>query len=67
MVDDSQDVVSAEKLLAAAEEIERMASARPHEAPAMLERARYLVALAEEIRRDWLHRFGTEPPAIPSR
>jgi hypothetical protein len=67
MSEDDQDVVSAEKLLAAAEEIKRMASTRPLEAPAMLERARYLVMLAEQIREDWLHRFGADAGPIPSR
>jgi hypothetical protein len=64
---DEHDVVSAEKLLAAAEEIRRMASTRPQEAPAMLERARYLAMLAEQIRQDCLQRFGAEAGPAPTR
>jgi hypothetical protein len=64
---DEDDVVSAEKLLAAAEEIRRMASTRPQEAPVMLERARYLAMLAEQIRRDCLQRFGAEAGSVPTR
>ena len=67
MSDDDQDVVSADKLLAAAEEIKRMASTRPQDAPAMLERARYLVMLAEQIRRDCLQRFGADAGPVATR
>jgi hypothetical protein len=67
MSGDDQDVVSAEMLLTAAAEIKRMASTRPLEAPAMLERARYLVMLAEQIRRDWGQRFGVDAGTLTSR
>jgi len=50
-----------EKILEAAQQIADMAKARPDEAAQMLERARYLVALAEQIKRDWLTRFATLP------
>jgi hypothetical protein len=44
-----------------------MASTRPQEAPAMLERARYLVMLAEQIRRDCLQRFGADAGPVATR
>lgn len=49
------------KILEAAQQIVQMAKARPDEAPQMLERAGYLVNLAEQIKRDWLIRFATVP------
>ena len=42
-----------------AEEIKEMARVRPENAPALLEQARHLIELAEQIRNDWLRRQGT--------
>jgi hypothetical protein len=70
------DVENVEKILEAAQQIEDMAKTRPEQAAEMLQRARYLVNLAEQIKRDWLNRFATVPPgtvaqalsrAIPAR
>jgi hypothetical protein len=60
MSDDEQDETTFGKILEAAQEIEDMARVRPAEAPAMLEQARHLVELAEQMRRDWLRRRGVE-------
>ncbi len=60
MIDDGQDEAAAEKILGAAEEIKDMARVRPADAPAMLEQARHLIELAEQIRSDWLRRQSTE-------
>jgi hypothetical protein len=56
------DVENVEKILEAAQQIARMAKTRPDQAAEMMERARYLVELAEQIKRDWLTRFATLPP-----
>jgi hypothetical protein len=56
------DVENVEKILEAAQQIARMAKTRPDQAAEMMERARYLVELAEQIKRDWLIRFATLPP-----
>ena len=60
MIDDEQDEATFEKILGAAEEIKDMARVRPEDAPAMLEQARHLVELAEQIKSDWLRRQSTE-------
>ena len=56
------DVENVEKILEAAQQIEKMAKTRPEQAAEMLQRARYLVELAEQIKRDWLNRFANVPP-----
>ena len=60
MIDDEQDEATFEKILGAAEEIKDMARVRPADAPAMLEQARHLIELAEQIKSDWLRRQSTE-------
>ena len=62
MIDDEQDEAIYEKILAAAEQIKEMARNRPAEAPAMIEQARHLTELAEQIRSDWLRRLSSVPP-----
>jgi hypothetical protein len=59
-----RDVENVEKILEAAQQIASLAKTRPDEAAEMLARARYLVELAEQIKRDWLVRFATLPPGI---
>jgi hypothetical protein len=58
------DVENVEKILEAAQQIEKMAKTRPEQAAEMLQRARYLVDLAEQIKRDWLNRFASVPPGM---
>jgi len=60
MTDNEQDEATFEKILGAAEEIKDMARIRPEDAPAMLEQARHLIELAEQIKSDWLRRQSTE-------
>jgi hypothetical protein len=62
MSEDEQDQITSEKILEAAEQIKDMARNRPTEAAEMLERAKYLAELAEQIRRDWLQRCGDATP-----
>lgn len=61
-MESEHDVENVEKILEAAKQIERMAKTRPEQAAEMLDRARYLVELAEQIKRDLLNRFSTVPP-----
>ena len=56
------DAENVEKILEAAQQIERMAKSRPDQAKQMLEQAHHLIELAEQIQRDWLNRFATLPP-----
>jgi ribonuclease HI len=56
------DAENIEKILEAAQQIERMAKSRPDQAKQMLEQAHHLIELAEQIKRDWLNRFATLPP-----
>lgn len=58
MVDEEQDAFAYEKIFEAAERIADMARNRPEEASRLLERAKYLRDLAEQIRRDSLRRFA---------
>jgi hypothetical protein len=65
MIENDLDETAFEKILEAAERIADMARTRPADAPSLLERARYLRSLAEDIRRDWERRFamnGNAPP-----
>jgi hypothetical protein len=62
MTEDELDEVTLQKILGAAEEIKGMAKIRPADAPAMLEQARHLTELAEQIRSDWLRRRNSEEP-----
>jgi hypothetical protein len=62
MIEDEQDEATFTKILGAAEEIKDMARVRPSEAPEMLEQARHLMELAEQIKSDLLRRRGTERP-----
>jgi len=55
------DAENIEKILEAAQQIERMAKSRPDQAKQMLEQAHHLIELAEQIKRDWLNRFATLP------
>jgi len=61
MIGDDHDEVTFEKMLEAAAAIKEMAQTRPAEAPAMLEQARHLIELAEQIRSDWLRRQNLGP------
>lgn len=65
MIDDEQDEVTFEKILEAAKEIKDMARVRPAEAPAMLEQARHLVEIAQQIKSDLLRRQTLELPLSP--
>jgi hypothetical protein len=60
MTDNEQDEATFEKILGAAEEIKDMARIRPADAPAMLEQARHLIELAEQIKSDWQRRQTIE-------
>jgi 3-methyladenine DNA glycosylase AlkD len=57
MVEEDQDAMAFEKISEAAERIADMARARPDQAERLLERARYLRDLADQIRRDSERRF----------
>jgi len=61
MIGDDHDEVTFAKMLEAAAAIKEMARTRPAEAPAMLEQARHLIELAEQIRSDWLRRQNSGP------
>ena len=60
MVEVEQDALAFEKLSEAAERIADMARARPGEADRLLERARYLRGLADQIRQDIERRFAPD-------
>ena len=60
MVEVEQDALAFEKLSEAAERIVDMARARPGEADRLLERARYLQSLADQIRQDIARRFAPD-------
>jgi hypothetical protein len=60
MVEKEQGAMAFEKLSEAAERIADMARARPGEAERLLERARYLRSLADQIRQDIERRFAPE-------
>jgi hypothetical protein len=64
MTEDELDEATVEKMRCAAEEIKEMARIRPENAAALLEQARHLIELAEQIRNDWLRRRGTSLPSI---
>ena len=64
MTEDELDEATVEKMRCAAEEIKEMARVRPENAPALLEQARHLIELAEQIRNDWLRRRGTSLPSM---
>jgi hypothetical protein len=57
LVAEEQDALAVEKIAEAAERIADMALARPGEAERLMERARYLRDLADQIRRDIERRF----------
>jgi hypothetical protein len=60
MIEDEQDEATFTKILGAAEEIKDMARIRPSQAPEMLEQARHLMELAEQIKNDLLRRRRME-------
>jgi hypothetical protein len=62
MIEPDQDEAAFAKIMEAAERIADMAQSRPAEAATLLERAKYLRSLAEEIRRDWEKRFAEDAP-----
>src|SRR5438105_4795472 len=64
MTEDELDEATVEKMRCAADEIKDMARARPENAPALLEQARHLIELAEQIRNDWLRRQGAKLPSM---
>jgi hypothetical protein len=66
MIENDLDEAAFEKILEAAERIADMARTRPADAASLLERARYLRGLAEDIRRDWERRFVTDGDASRS-
>jgi len=70
MSEADQGFGASEKILEAVDRIRDMASTRPEEAAALLERAQYLAELAQQIKDDWAQRWTPAPastaPAVSS-